>query len=127
MVKVDKGEWDKSRGPELNHEFNLEWLRRCQRVLKPTAPFGSAAHITLSLASDLRCSNSVTKSSTILPGEKPNPPPNLSCRYFYPLHRNRPLGGEERKEQHRFKLSGNAQSHRQADENGVDHERNPAS
>ena len=35
MVKVDKGEWDKSRGPELNHEFNLEWLKRCQRVLKP--------------------------------------------------------------------------------------------
>ena len=33
-VKVDKGTWDKSRGPELNHEFNLEWLRRCQRVLK---------------------------------------------------------------------------------------------
>jgi len=24
MVKVDKGDWDKSRGPELNHEFNLE-------------------------------------------------------------------------------------------------------
>jgi hypothetical protein len=35
MVKVDKGGWDKSRGPELNHEFNTEWLRRCQRVLKP--------------------------------------------------------------------------------------------
>ena len=35
MVKVDKGDWDVSRGPELNHEFNVEWLRRCQRVLKP--------------------------------------------------------------------------------------------
>ena len=35
MVKVDKGDWDKSRGPELNHEFNTEWLRRCQKVLKP--------------------------------------------------------------------------------------------
>ncbi|MGH7839216.1 MAG: DNA methyltransferase, partial [Candidatus Binataceae bacterium] len=35
MVKVDKGDWDKSRGPQLNHEFNLEWLRRCQHVLKP--------------------------------------------------------------------------------------------
>ncbi len=35
MVKADKGDWDKSRGPELNHEFNLEWLKRCQRVLKP--------------------------------------------------------------------------------------------
>src|SRR5262249_45282873 len=26
MVKVDKGNWDKSRGTELNHEFNIEWL-----------------------------------------------------------------------------------------------------
>ena len=22
MVKVDKGDWDKSEGPKLNHEFN---------------------------------------------------------------------------------------------------------
>src|SRR5215467_1007355 len=22
MVSVDKGDWDKSRGPDLNHEFN---------------------------------------------------------------------------------------------------------
>ena len=35
MVKVDKGDWDKSRGAEVNHEFNLEWLKRCQKVLKP--------------------------------------------------------------------------------------------
>src|SRR2546426_11736016 len=35
MVKVDKGDWDKSRGPKLNHEFNLEWLRRCQRLPRP--------------------------------------------------------------------------------------------
>ncbi len=35
MVKVDKGDWDKSQGPELNHEFNREWLKRCQKVLKP--------------------------------------------------------------------------------------------
>ena len=35
MVKVDKGQWDKSKGPEMNHEFNKEWLSRCQKVLKP--------------------------------------------------------------------------------------------
>jgi site-specific DNA-methyltransferase (adenine-specific) len=35
MVAVHKGDWDKSKGAELNHEFNLEWLKRCQRVLKP--------------------------------------------------------------------------------------------
>src|SRR5262245_22294119 len=26
MVRVDKGEWDKSRGAEENHNFNLAWL-----------------------------------------------------------------------------------------------------
>lgn len=35
MVKVDKGHWDKSKGHELNHEFNLAWLSRCQKLLKP--------------------------------------------------------------------------------------------
>lgn len=35
MVKVDKGAWDKSQGLELNHEFNIEWLKRCQKLLKP--------------------------------------------------------------------------------------------
>src|SRR3990167_5163647 len=35
MVKVDKGDWDKSNGPELNHEFNKAWLCRCQKLLKP--------------------------------------------------------------------------------------------
>jgi len=34
MVKVDKGQWDKSNGPEMNHEFNTAWLSRCQRILK---------------------------------------------------------------------------------------------
>ncbi len=35
MVSVNKGKWDKSKGPELNHEFNMAWLSRCQKLLKP--------------------------------------------------------------------------------------------
>ncbi|HYB61036.1 MAG TPA: DNA methyltransferase, partial [Methylomirabilota bacterium] len=35
MVSVNKGEWDRSRGAEANHEFNRAWLAACQRVLKP--------------------------------------------------------------------------------------------
>lgn len=35
MVKVDKGEWDKSKGAEVNHEFNREWIKRCQALLNP--------------------------------------------------------------------------------------------
>ena len=36
MVKVNKGEWDRSRGAELDHEFNKTWLAACYRLLKPT-------------------------------------------------------------------------------------------
>ena len=33
MVSVNKGAWDKSRGPVANHEFNRAWLAAAQRVL----------------------------------------------------------------------------------------------
>ena len=35
MVSVNKGKWDKSRGVKENHQFTLDWLKACQRVLKP--------------------------------------------------------------------------------------------
>jgi site-specific DNA-methyltransferase (adenine-specific) len=34
MVSVHKGDWDKSEGAEVNHEFNRQWLMRCQKLLK---------------------------------------------------------------------------------------------
>lgn len=34
-VSVNKGKWDKSKGVKENHEFTLNWLKACQRVLKP--------------------------------------------------------------------------------------------
>jgi site-specific DNA-methyltransferase (adenine-specific) len=82
MVKVDKGDWDKSRGPELNHEFNLEWLVRCQKVLKPNGTLwvSGTHHVIFSIGYAMqqlgyKILNDIT-------WEKPNPPPNLSCRYF---------------------------------------------
>ena len=35
MVLVDKGDWDKSQGPKRDHQFNLNWLALCQKLLKP--------------------------------------------------------------------------------------------
>ena len=35
MVKVNKGEWDRSRGIDRDHEFNRTWLAACHRILKP--------------------------------------------------------------------------------------------
>lgn len=82
MVKVDKGNWDKSQGPELNHEFNTEWLKRCQRVLKPNGTIWvtGTSHVIFSVGYamqqlGMKILNDIT-------WEKPNPPPNLSCRYF---------------------------------------------
>jgi site-specific DNA-methyltransferase (adenine-specific) len=82
MVKVDKGDWDKSRGPELNHEFNTEWLRRCQRVLKPNGTIWVTGthHVIFSVGYAMqqlgfRILNDIA-------WEKPNPSPNLGCRCF---------------------------------------------
>jgi len=82
MVKVDKGGWDKSRGAEVNHEFNLEWLRRCQRALKPngTIWISGTQHVIFSVGFALQQRG--FKILNAITWEKPNPPPNLSCRYF---------------------------------------------
>lgn len=82
MVKVDKGDWDKSRGPGLNHEFNTEWLRRCQRVLKPNGTIWvtGTQHVIFSVGYAMQQLG--LKILNDIAWEKPNPPPNLSCRYF---------------------------------------------
>jgi site-specific DNA-methyltransferase (adenine-specific) len=82
MVKVDKGDWDISRGAELNHEFNREWLKRCQRVLKPNGTIwvSGTHHVIFSIGYAMQQLG--YKILNDIAWEKPNPPPNLSCRYF---------------------------------------------
>ncbi len=82
MVKVDKGQWDKSNGPEMNHDFNTAWLSRCQKLLKSNGTIwvSGTHHVIHSVGYamqqlGLKILNDIT-------WEKPNPPPNLSCRYF---------------------------------------------
>lgn len=82
MVKVDKGKWDKSQGLELNHEFNRAWLSRCQQLLKPNGTIwvSGTHHIIYSVGYAMQQLN--IKILNSITWEKPNPPPNLSCRYF---------------------------------------------
>lgn len=82
MVKVHKGDWDQSRGAEMNHEFNLEWLKRCQRVLKPNGTIwvSGTHHVIFSIGYAMQQLG--YKILNDIAWEKPNPPPNLSCRYF---------------------------------------------
>ncbi len=82
MVAVHKGDWDKSRGPEENHQFNTEWLRRAKRVLKPNGTIWVTGthHVIFSVGFAMQQLG--YKILNDIAWEKPNPPPNLSCRYF---------------------------------------------
>lgn len=82
MVSVNKGDWDRSRGPDANHEFNRAWLAACQRLLKPNGTIwvSGTSHVIHSVGFAMqqlgfKLLNDIT-------WVKPNPPPNLSCRYF---------------------------------------------
>jgi len=82
MVSVDKGHWDKSQGPDANHEFNRAWLSACQRVLTPNATIwvSGTSHIIYSVGFAMQQLG--FKLLNDISWVKPNPPPNLSCRYF---------------------------------------------
>ncbi|HET8923440.1 MAG TPA: site-specific DNA-methyltransferase [Candidatus Acidoferrum sp.] len=82
MVSVNKGAWDKSRGPDANHEFNTAWLAACQRVLKPNGGIwvSGTAHVIHSVGFAMQQLG--FKLLNDISWVKPNPPPNLSCRYF---------------------------------------------
>ena len=82
MVSVNKGKWDKSQGPKLDHEFCLQWLGQCRRLLKPTGTIwvSGTMHIIHSVGYAMQCLG--YKILNDITWVKPNPPPNLSCRYF---------------------------------------------
>ena len=82
MVSVNKGEWDRSEGLELDHQFNVDWIEACHRVLKPAGTIwvSGTLHVYPSvgmalLQNGFRLLNDIT-------WEKPNPPPNLGRRTF---------------------------------------------
>ena len=82
MVKVNKGEWDRSRGLESDHDFTRQWLAECHCILKPAGTIWvtGTVHVYLSVGMAMlqlgyRILNDIT-------WEKPNPPPNLGRRTF---------------------------------------------
>ncbi len=82
MVSVNKGKWDRSRGADGNHEFNRAWLAACQRVLKPNGSIwvSGTSHVIHSVGFAMQ--QLEFKLLNDISWVKPNPPPNLSCRYF---------------------------------------------
>jgi len=82
MTSVDKGEWDKSKGIRQDHDFVLQWLTLCKRVLKKdgTIWVSGTHHIIYSVGYALQELEFKILNDIIW--YKPNASPNLSCRYF---------------------------------------------
>ena len=82
MVSVNKGQWDKSQGLAADLEFYEEWLRLCYALLKPNGTIwvcGTYHNIYMIGYLMQHIGYHILNNIT---WEKPNPPPNLSCRFF---------------------------------------------
>lgn len=104
-VSVDKGAWDRSLGVDDNHAFNRAWLSACQRVLTPNGTMwvSGTSHVIHSVGFGMqqlgfKLLNEIT-------WEKPNPPPNLSCRYFTHSTETILWAGRDRKTRHHFEYA----------------------
>jgi site-specific DNA-methyltransferase (adenine-specific) len=102
MVSVNKGEWDRSRGPDATHEFNRAWLAACQRVLKPNGTIwvSGTSHVIHSVGFAMQQLR--MKLLNDISWVKPNPPPNLSCRYFTHATETVIWAAKNRKSRHTF-------------------------
>ncbi len=100
--KVNKGKWDRSRGVEDNHTFNRKWLAACQRLLKPNGTIwvSGTSHVIYSVGFAMQQLG--FKQLNEIVWEKPNPPPNLSCRYFTHSTETVLWAARDRKSKHHF-------------------------
>lgn len=86
MVSVNKADWDRSEGTQLDYRFYLRWIRACRRVLKP----GGTIWIIGSYHSIYMCGFALQWTGFHILNDictyHTNAPPNLSCKVFTASH-----------------------------------------
>lgn len=101
-VSVDKGKWDQTEGPELDFDFTYGWLEQCQRLLNRdgTIWVSGTSHIIHIVGFAMQRLG--FKILNEIAWEKPNPPPNLSCRFFTHSTETILWAAKSPKSKHRF-------------------------
>ena len=102
MVKVNKGDWDKSKGIEKNFQFNYDWLSRCKELLTDNGTIWISGTFHIIYAVGFAAQKLEMKFLNNIVWEKPNPPPNLSCRYFTHSTETILWFGKHKKSKHLF-------------------------
>ena len=82
MASVDKGSWDRSRGMEEDHRFNLEWTAVCRRILKPAGTIWVTGTLHAYPSVGMALQQNGFRLLNDIVWEKPNPPPNMGRRTF---------------------------------------------
>ena len=102
MVSVNKGDWDKSNGIDKDHEFVIDWLTACRRVLKDdgTIWVSGTMHKIYSIGFALQQLG--YKLLNDISWFKPNAAPNLSCRYFTHSHETLLWVAKSENSKHKF-------------------------
>lgn len=102
MVSVNKGDWDRLESVDQMHEFNRAWLQASKGGLSSdgTIWVSGTRHVIYSVGFAMqqlgfKLLNEIT-------WEKPNPPPNLSCRYFTHSTETILWAAREKKSKHKF-------------------------
>lgn len=101
-VSVNKGNWDKSSGPEKDFNFHFKWIEACKRVLKDdgTIWISGTYHSIYACGyalqlQDFRFLNDIS-------WFKPNASPNLGCRMFTASHETLIWASKNKKSKHTF-------------------------
>ena len=84
MVRVNKGNWDRSRGIDLDHAFNRGWISKCYRALKPSGTIwiSGTVHVYLSVGMALLQEGFRILNDATLGEAEPAPKKNLGRRCF---------------------------------------------
>lgn len=102
QVSVNKGDWDKSYGYETDFQFHYNWIKECQRLLKPN---GTIA-ISGTRHSIYKCATALELLGFRILNEivwfKPNGAPNLGGRNFAESHETIVWASKNPKSKHTF-------------------------
>ena len=102
VQSVDKGQWDRPRGFEADHEFNVRWLKEARRVLKPDGSLWVTGthHIIFSIGYALQSLGFRVINHVVW--EKPDAPPNALHTAFKHAHESLIWASRSRASRHTF-------------------------